>query len=223
MKKTMRVNTTPEIFANVVRDYVTSLINTRQYITVTPVWKISLQGFREPDDASDRYSSIYPLTANITHVIVKARMEPPTPLGDEETITPDGDDSNYETAFYFQVKKIASECINITVVYKPFCKNYLEMVMQEIKEIWEEPEDICFFDQSIRSIYNTAVIRELLTKVFSGEDFKIFCYDYFPPVYRKFSSGMSYPQEIQFLIEYCERYDKFDELLRQIREANPRQ
>jgi hypothetical protein len=52
--------------------------------------------------------------------------------------------------------------------------------------------------------YNTPVIRQLLVKAFSDEEFNIFCYDYFHEVYQKFSTLTS-TAKIQLLIEYCEK------------------
>ncbi|MBI1876764.1 MAG: hypothetical protein HYR94_00735 [Chloroflexi bacterium] len=72
-------------------------------------------------------------------------------------------------------------------------------------------------------MYNTAAIRELLSVVFSDDEFEIFCYDNFRPVYRGFSSQMGHLMKIQLLIDYCERYDHFDELLIQLKKINPKQ
>ncbi|HRV96593.1 MAG TPA: hypothetical protein P5526_30840, partial [Anaerolineae bacterium] len=65
--------------------------------------------------------------------------------------------------------------------------------------------------------YNPAEIRKLLQNALSEEEFTSLCYDYFRPVYEQFSAGMSRPQKIQRLLEYCERQGKFDDLLAQVR------
>jgi len=69
--------------------------------------------------------------------------------------------------------------------------------------------------------YNPAEIRKLLQNALSEEEFTSLCYDYFRPVYEQFSAGMSRPQKIQRLLEYCERQGKFDDLLAQVRAINP--
>ena len=71
--------------------------------------------------------------------------------------------------------------------------------------------------------YNPAEIRKLLQNALSEEEFTSLCYDYFRPVYDQFSAGMSRPQKIQRLLEYCERQGKFDDLLAQVRAINPGQ
>lgn len=71
--------------------------------------------------------------------------------------------------------------------------------------------------------YNTGAIRELLKIVFDDQELIIFCYDHFRPVYDKFASEMSRLWKIQLLIDYCEKYDQFDELLIQLKDINPKQ
>lgn len=71
--------------------------------------------------------------------------------------------------------------------------------------------------------YNTVTIRELLKVIFDDQELIIFCYDSFRPVYDKFASEMSRLWKIQLLIDYCEKYDQFDELLTQVRDINPEQ
>ncbi|MFN8453512.1 MAG: response regulator [Anaerolineae bacterium] len=71
--------------------------------------------------------------------------------------------------------------------------------------------------------HNTAAIRELLKVAFSDQDLMIFCHDYFHSVYDKFASEMSRLWKIQLLIDHCEKYDQFDELLTQIQDINPEQ
>lgn len=76
-------------------------------------------------------------------------------------------------------------------------------------------------NQSSKTKYNTAIIRRLLAEAFSDEDFKIFCYDHFPPVYDKFGSGMTFAAKIQLLIEHCEQNNLFAEFLSLVKKANP--
>jgi hypothetical protein len=68
---------------------------------------------------------------------------------------------------------------------------------------------------------DTEAIRELLMAAFDDESLGYFCYDYFRPVYERFSTGMSKSDRTQRLIEYCERNNKVDELLARVRQANP--
>ncbi|MCB9078741.1 MAG: toll/interleukin-1 receptor domain-containing protein [Anaerolineaceae bacterium] len=71
--------------------------------------------------------------------------------------------------------------------------------------------------------YNSAEIRKLLQNALGEDEFMSLCYDYFRPVYDQFSAGMGRLQKTQRLLEYCERQDKFDELLAHVREINPGQ
>lgn len=69
--------------------------------------------------------------------------------------------------------------------------------------------------------YNTAAIRKLLIAVFNDAEYAIFCYDNFRPVYENFTDNMPFLWKVQLLIDYCERYERFDELLAQVQEINP--
>lgn len=71
--------------------------------------------------------------------------------------------------------------------------------------------------------YNTAAVRKLLTTVFDDQELIVFCYDHFRPVYNKFAFEMGRLWKIQLLIDYCEKYDQFDELLTRVRDVNPGQ
>ena len=71
--------------------------------------------------------------------------------------------------------------------------------------------------------YNTVAIRELLKVIFDDQELMIFCYDHFRHVYDKFASEMSRLWKIQLLIDYCEKYDQFGELLTQVRDINSEQ
>lgn len=70
---------------------------------------------------------------------------------------------------------------------------------------------------------NTTAIRQLLNATFDDEALKIFCFDYFRPVYDKFASDTDRQRKIQLLIEYCEKLDQFDRLLTLLEEFNPKQ
>jgi hypothetical protein len=74
-----------------------------------------------------------------------------------------------------------------------------------------------------RDQVNTAVLRDLLTIVFSDEQLMTFSYDYFRPVYEQFGTGMSKTVKIQRLIEYSTRQLEIERLLDFIRNYNPSQ
>lgn len=69
--------------------------------------------------------------------------------------------------------------------------------------------------------YNSKAIRELVQAAFTDEEFWVFCYDYFPGVYQKFSTGMTYTHKAHLLIEYCGQTNSFDQLLGLVKEINP--
>lgn len=69
--------------------------------------------------------------------------------------------------------------------------------------------------------YNTAVIRELLFDAFGDVELIAFCYDHYRSVRESFAVGMDRRQQIQLLIEHCERYNLMPNLLRLVRKHNP--
>jgi hypothetical protein len=71
--------------------------------------------------------------------------------------------------------------------------------------------------------WTTELTRELLTAAFSDEELTALCFDHFRPVYQDFSTGMSTGQKVQRLLDYCERHDRVDELLRLVQQRNPAQ
>lgn len=71
--------------------------------------------------------------------------------------------------------------------------------------------------------YNTASIRQLLHNALDDEELKALCFDYFRPVYDKFTPDTSPSNKIHILIEYCIRYDQIDKLLKHLQEINPAQ
>jgi hypothetical protein len=60
---------------------------------------------------------------------------------------------------------------------------------------------------------DAAKVRQFLTTNFDPSQFVAFCSDYFPPVYDQFGQGMSKGQQIQLLLDYCRRQDKYEDLL----------
>jgi hypothetical protein len=69
-------------------------------------------------------------------------------------------------------------------------------------------------------MYHTATLRQLISEAFSDEEFALFCYDYFRPVWKNFTEGQSQLQRIQELIAFAERYGQLDYLVGQVRKAN---
>ena len=67
----------------------------------------------------------------------------------------------------------------------------------------------------------TEAVRVLMTEAFDDEDFTIFCYDHFRPVHKKFSAGLTFPQKVHYLVDYCDRNNLFDELLPLVKDFNP--
>ncbi len=74
---------------------------------------------------------------------------------------------------------------------------------------------------SSQSSHDTATIRKLVTEGLSDEELDNLCMDHFPKIWEQFSSGMSKPQKVNRLIEYCNRHDRMPYLLNLIEEANP--
>ena len=70
---------------------------------------------------------------------------------------------------------------------------------------------------------DTAVLRELLTAALSSSDLSTVCFDYFPPVYEDFGSGMTKSEKITRLMEYCTRNGQLERLVEILRKANPYQ
>lgn len=71
--------------------------------------------------------------------------------------------------------------------------------------------------------FNTSAIRQLLREAFDDEELITLCYDEFRPVYERFTSGVPRLIKIQLLIDYCERYGQFDQLLAIIKALNSHQ
>lgn len=69
--------------------------------------------------------------------------------------------------------------------------------------------------------YNSKALRNLLMDGFSGDEFKVFCFDYFLPVYQQFETGMGRTLKIQLLIEHCDRHGLIPDLLALIKNESP--
>ncbi len=71
------------------------------------------------------------------------------------------------------------------------------------------------------SPYNPDTIRKLIQAAFDDEGFCIFCFDYFPPVYKRFAAGQSKWRHVQLLVDHAEKQQRLDNLLALIQAANP--
>jgi len=73
--------------------------------------------------------------------------------------------------------------------------------------------------------WNTAVIRELLSRALDPGELRTLCFDdpELRPALDRFSDGMGKDRMIQRLIEYCARRELMDTLLQRVQEMNPRQ
>jgi len=71
--------------------------------------------------------------------------------------------------------------------------------------------------------YSRTAIRDLLAAAMSDEELTLLCFDHFRNVYESFTTGMSKPQRIQILLDYCERRARVDELLAVVRMERPYQ
>jgi hypothetical protein len=69
--------------------------------------------------------------------------------------------------------------------------------------------------------FNLKVIRTLILEAFSDEELTIFCKDHFEEVKNEFGSGMSILGKAIRLIEFCERREQLDLLLKNIEATRP--
>jgi hypothetical protein len=72
-------------------------------------------------------------------------------------------------------------------------------------------------------LHNTAAIRELLITALDDQALTTLCFDYFHDVYEDFAIGVSRLTKIQLLLEYCQKHERFDELLNHLNRINPYQ
>ena len=69
--------------------------------------------------------------------------------------------------------------------------------------------------------YNSQALRELLCSAFDDEEFALFCADHFRAVRKEFTAGQRQSARAQMLVEYGERRNEVDKLLRLVKQANP--
>ena len=69
----------------------------------------------------------------------------------------------------------------------------------------------------------TAEIRNFLNETLNDEELNTLCFDFFPEVFERFSSGMTKGQKIILLIEYCQRREAMADLLAALQKVRPEQ
>ena len=71
--------------------------------------------------------------------------------------------------------------------------------------------------------YDLAAIRELVSAAFSDEELRTFCFDHYRVVYEQFAVGQSKGAWVLALVEHADKHGLLDNLLAQVKRANPHQ
>ena len=71
--------------------------------------------------------------------------------------------------------------------------------------------------------YDLAAIRELVSAAFSDEELRTFCFDHYRAVYEQFAVGQSKGAWVLALVEHADKHGLLDNLLAQVKRANPHQ
>jgi formylglycine-generating enzyme required for sulfatase activity len=71
--------------------------------------------------------------------------------------------------------------------------------------------------------FDLAAIRELVSAAFSDEELRTFCFDHYRPVYEQFAVGQSKGAWVLALVEYADKHGMLNQLLAQVKAANPHQ
>jgi len=71
--------------------------------------------------------------------------------------------------------------------------------------------------------YDLAAIRELVSAAFSDEELRTFCFDHYRVVYEQFAVGQSKGAWVLALVEYADKHGMLNQLLAQVKAANPHQ
>jgi hypothetical protein len=69
-------------------------------------------------------------------------------------------------------------------------------------------------------VYNTDVVRLLLLNAYDPNQFDIFCYDYYKPVWLQFGSEDNREDRVQKLIVFAERYGILYDVIERTRKYN---
>lgn len=65
--------------------------------------------------------------------------------------------------------------------------------------------------------------RKFLQEFFNDEELTTLCFDYFPQVHNDFTQEMTKNQKIVKFVSFCQRWDRFDELLAVLEQERPEQ
>ena len=76
-------------------------------------------------------------------------------------------------------------------------------------------------DSYCQDSFDTAKLREFITRAFNDDDFSAFCFDYFQDTYERFASGTTRSMKIHYLIEDCYRQDRLEQLLSLLSKHKP--
>jgi hypothetical protein len=71
--------------------------------------------------------------------------------------------------------------------------------------------------------WNLAAIREFLLAALDDGELSSLCFDYFRPVYERFTAGLDRGRKVHMLVEHCDRQGEMDKLVERVRERNPYQ
>jgi hypothetical protein len=75
-------------------------------------------------------------------------------------------------------------------------------------------------DPPQEQIFDIAALRELLATALGDKDLIGLCQNYFPEVYNKFSERMRNSTRRRLLLDYCERHNQLQQLVRHLRRLN---
>ena len=70
--------------------------------------------------------------------------------------------------------------------------------------------------------YNLRLIRDLINKALTPEEFDDLVFYSFRDVYSQFTNGQNQPLKVRLLFDYIEKYERINDLLNEIKEKNPK-
>ena len=72
-------------------------------------------------------------------------------------------------------------------------------------------------------IFDPVLTRLFIINAFSEPEFEQLCRSFFPDVYLRFSAESTWSEHIQLLINHCERFGRFPQLMAVLESAKPTQ
>lgn len=72
-------------------------------------------------------------------------------------------------------------------------------------------------------IFDPALTRSFLLELIDEREFNLLCQQYFRDVYIRFEPGMNRGERIQLLIEHCDRFGRFPQLMAVLEITKPDQ